>query len=143
MSTINRKKRVNKERFLKAVRVFIFETFTLFDVIDENESFFKGGGYLDYYLVHASKFSREDLEDNIMFCQAINYLAKLTMEFSESEGLKKTKTITVDRALALSNAIVIFNYKFHNKKFIEWQKQVFQLLTFEKLTRKVKHSNLV
>ena len=130
MSEINLKKRVKTERFLKALFHFIIETQTIQDIVDEN-GYFKDGGYLDYYLIHANEFSREEFEDNVKFCRTMQYLSKL---ISLQQELEKCKTITVKRALSLAEADIIFKYEFHDKKFKECQQQVFELLTFQNLS---------
>lgn len=129
MSKINLKKRVKKERFLKALFHFLVETQTVQDIVDE-KGCFKDGGYLDYYLIHANEFSREAFEDNVKFCRTVEYLSKLI----SLQQLEKCKTITIKRVLSLADADIIFKYEFHDKKFKEWQQQVFELLTFQNLS---------
>lgn len=108
---------------------FLVETQIVQDVIDE-KGHFKDGGYLDYYLIHANEFKKEELEDNIKFCRTVEYLSELFW----LEELKESKTIMVERILFLSNAEIIFKYQFHDEKFKEWQKQVLKILTFQNLS---------
>lgn len=128
MSEINLKKRVKSERFRQAVLKFIFETQTVQDIIDENG--FLKGGYIDYYLFHSDEYSKEELADNIKFCSTVQYLGKAAL----SDYVRDHKTITVRTALFLASSHIIFQYKYYDKKFQEWQYQVYELLTFQNLT---------
>lgn len=130
MSQINLKKRIKTERFLNSLLNFIVETQTVQDIVDEN-GFYKDGGYMEYYLIHSKDFSREELEDNIKFCSTVQHLLDLSKKISLCE---EYKTITVEKVLELANADIICMYEFHDKKFEEWQVQVFKLLTFQNLT---------
>lgn len=129
MSKINLKKRVKTERFLKAFFNFLVESQTIQLIVDE-KGCLKDGGYLDYYLIHASDFTRKGFEDHVKFCRTIEHLSNL-ISLQEEE---KCKTITVKRVLSLANADIIFKYEFNSKKLKEWQQQIFELLTFQNLS---------
>lgn len=130
MLEINLKKRVKTERFLDSLLDFIVNTQGIADSISEESESVKGG-FMDYYLINAKKFSREQFEDNVKYCKTMSYLAEVVF----SKELKKFKTITVEKAMFATKANIIFKYEFYEKKFQEWQQQLFEIITFQHLTK--------
>ena len=125
MSKINFKKRKETKRFTDSLFKFLMNTQSIQDVTEKDQYF--EGGYIEYYLVNANKFSREKLEDNLKYCNMVEHLSKLVF----SDALKEWDTISVEQALFFANADVIFKYEFHDKKFKKWQRQVYKILTFQ------------
>ena len=128
MSEINLKKTIKTERFRSILFKFLVESQTVQDIVDENA--YLKGGYTEYYLIRSNEFSREEFEDNVKFCNTMEHLGKLLCE----DAIKTRKTITIQSVLLFANAELIFQYKFHDKKFQEWQYRVFEILTFQNLT---------
>ena len=127
MSNIDCRKKVKVEEFQKALSAFVINSQTLLDEANK-ASTIKKGGLIDYYLINSNKFSKEELEDAIKFCRANEYLVDAIFKNFRNE------TISVDDALNSAHADIIFSYKFHDKKFRNWQLHVFEILTFKDLT---------
>lgn len=128
MSEINLKRRVNTRRFQKALAAYLINSQTLQIVVDEN-GILKEGGYLDYYLIHSDKFSKEEFEDHVKFCKSYEHLSPLVFD-----SCFKTKTVSIKQVLFSAHADIIFKYKFNDPKFQIWQEHIWEILTFQDLT---------
>ena len=60
------KRRVNTQRFQKALSAYLINSHILALVQDENGDL-KEGGFLDYFLINSNKFSKEEFEDYVKF----------------------------------------------------------------------------
>lgn len=122
------KRRVNTQRFQKALSAYLINSHILALVQDENGDL-KEGGFLDYFLINSNKFSKEEFEDYVKFCKAYDYLSPLVFD-----SCFKTKTVSVQQVLTATHANIIFKYKFNDPKFQRWQEHVLDILTFQDLT---------